>query len=181
VIEAVNYPASTTLKDGTTVTIRAIGKDDRGALLAAFDNQDPESIYTRFFTYKRGLTETDLGQLTEANPDHVTALVVTTPIGQGEKLIGGGRYFLNIERHTAELAFMTDDAYRGRGIASLILEHLIRIGREHGVLTFEADVLAQNQVMLGVFRRSGLPMEIRSAGNVVHVKLVLSVDGSPSP
>ncbi len=61
---SVNFPVFTTLKDGTPVTIRAITKDDRGALLAAFDEMDPESIYTRFFTYKRALTETDLRQLT---------------------------------------------------------------------------------------------------------------------
>ena len=106
----------------------------------------------------------------------MTALVVTTPIGQGEKLIGAAGISLILSAR-AQLAFMTDDAYRGRASRSSILEHLIRIGREHGVLTFEADVLAQNQVMLGVFRRSGLPMEKRSAGNVVHV-LALSVDGS---
>ena len=64
-IDAQNYIAADTLKDGTPVTIRAIGKDDRSDLLTAFENLDPGSVYTRFFTYKRGLTETELHELTE--------------------------------------------------------------------------------------------------------------------
>ena len=150
-------------------------------LLTAFKNLDPESVYTRFFTYKRGLTEMELHELTEGDPDRVVALVVTTPIGGVEKLIGGGRYCSDVALKSAELAFMTDDAYRGRGIAGLVLQHLIRIGREHGVLTFEADVLAENQAMLAVFRRSGLPMKKRAEGNVVHLKLSLALDQPPSP
>ena len=35
------------------------------------------------------------------------------------------------------------------GLQVFVLEHLIRIGREHGVLTFEADVLCENHAMLG--------------------------------
>ena len=49
-IDAQSYIAAHTLKDGTPVTIRAIGKDDRSDLLTAFENLDPESVYTRFFT-----------------------------------------------------------------------------------------------------------------------------------
>jgi hypothetical protein len=34
-------------------------------------------------------------------------------------------------------------------------------------------VLAENQLMLAVFRRSGLPMKQRREGNVLHVTLSL--------
>lgn len=121
----------------------------------------------------------ELHDLTEVDPDRVVALVVTTRIGDGETLIGGGRYYSDAAHQRAELAFMTADAHRGRGIAGLVLQHLIRIGRENGVLAFEADVLAQNQAMLAVFRRSGLPMEKRAEGNVIYVKLSLALDQPP--
>jgi RimJ/RimL family protein N-acetyltransferase len=109
----------------------------------------------------------------------VVALVVTTRTGEDENLIGGGRYCSEVALHgsqRAELAFITDNDYRGRGIASLILRHLILIGRDQGLLSFEADVLAQNQAMLAVFQRSGLLMKQRREGNVVHVTLSLRAD-----
>jgi RimJ/RimL family protein N-acetyltransferase len=179
VIDARNYIASETLKDGTPVVIRAIRHDDGAAILAAFSNLDRESVYTRFFTYKKGLTDAELGQITDVDFDRVVALVVTTPIGDGEKLIGGGRYFSDTALGSAELAFMTADDFHGRGIASLLLKHLIRIGRKQGVQRFEADVLAQNHAMLAVFRRSGMPMKERPEGNTFHVTLALNP--SPAP
>jgi GNAT superfamily N-acetyltransferase len=68
---------------------------------------------------------------------------------------------------------MTDGAHRGLGIASLILKHLVRIAREAGISRFDGEVLAENQPMLAVFRRSELPMQLRRDGSVIHVTLSL--------
>jgi RimJ/RimL family protein N-acetyltransferase len=168
-----NYEAADSLKDGTPVVVRAIRHDDGASVLAAFKSLDPQSVYTRFFTYKKGLTDAEIQQITDVDFDRVAALVVTIRKEPGETLIGGGRYFADLSAKSAELAFVTDETFRGQGIASLILRHLARIGRNQGVLRFEADVLAQNHPMLAVFRRSGLPTSERAEGNVVHVTLTL--------
>ena len=181
-IDARNYTASETLRDGSCVAIRAIHRDDSNRILAAFERLDRESVYTRFFTFKKGLPKSELRSLAEVDFDHVVALVVTTRTGDDEKLIGGGRYCSEIAPQAskgAELAFITDNEYRGRGIASLILRHLVLIGRDRGLSWFEADVLAQNPAMLAVFDRSGLAMNQRREGNVVHVTLSLGTDERP--
>jgi GNAT superfamily N-acetyltransferase len=170
-----NYIVTDTLKDGTTVTIRAIRRDDSGKVLEAFTNLDRESIYTRFFSYKRQLTETELRQITDVDFDHVVALVVTTRTRDGETIIAEGRYVTDDAPRScrsAEVAFTTEEEYQGRGIARLLLRHLVRIARENGVSRLEADVLAGNQPMLTVFRRSGLPMQQRSEDGVLHVTLL---------
>ena len=144
--------------------------------LAAFAALDRESIYTRFFTHKKELTETELRQLTETDPDHVVALVVATRSQDPEKLLGGGRYCSELPlcvRRSAELAFMTADAQHGRGVASLVLRHLVLIARDQGLSQLEADVLAHNQPMLAVFRRSGLAMTLQRESNVIHVRLAI--------
>jgi RimJ/RimL family protein N-acetyltransferase len=178
-MDARNYTASETLRDGTPVTVRAIRRDDSNRILTAFDRLDRESVYTRFFTYKKGLADAELRNLTDVNFDHVSALVVMTRTGDDETLIGGGRYCTEAKQHdsqSAELAFITDNNYRGLGVASLVLRHLILIGRNQGLLWLEADVLAQNQAMLAVFRGSGLAMKLRREGNVVHVTLSLGAN-----
>ena len=106
----------------------------------------------------------------------MVALVVTANAGDIETLIGGGRYCSEAPlrgAQSAELAFITANDYRGRGVAGLILKHLMLIGRAQGLSRLEADVLAQNQAMLAVFRRSGLQMKQRREGSVVHVVLLL--------
>ena len=64
-------------------------------------------------------------------------------------------------------------SFHGRGVASVVLAHLIRIVRKFGLVRFEADVLAEDQPMLHVFRGSGLRMEQRRRGNGIEVTLFL--------
>lgn len=168
------YTAGEVLKDGTALTIRAIQRGDKSRLLEAFKNFDRESVYRRFFSPKKELSDRELEQLTDVDFSRVVALVVTTQGADGEILIGGGRYATEgAGSGEAEIAFMTHGNYRGLGIASLVLKHLINIAREAGVQRFEAEVLAESSPMLAVFRRSGMPMHLKRDGNILHVTLSL--------
>ena len=170
------YAATETLRNGGVVTVRAIRGDDRQAVLEAFRGLDRQSVYTRFFTFKKGLTETEVRQLTEPDFDHVVALVVVEDTGNGEMLVGGARYCSEAalrRSRTAELAFVTAERCKGRGIAGLLLRHLVLIARDQGLSQLDAEVLAQNRAMLKVFERSGLSMRLSHEANVVHVSLLI--------
>lgn len=176
-IDAKHYFEAETLPDGTPVSVRAIRPDDQGTVLSAFNDLDRESVYTRFFIYKKSLSDDDLHAITDVDFDRVVALVVTGAADDGETLIGGGRYAVGDGAdagQNAELAFISSEEWRGRGVASLLLRHLVRIGRERGLSCFEAHVLQQNRPMLAVFRRSGLPMTTESDGDTVRVTLSLT-------
>jgi RimJ/RimL family protein N-acetyltransferase len=171
-----NYLEHETLKDGTKVTVRAIRPEDAPSILEEFGNLDGEAVYRRFFTPKKELSASELEQLTTVDFERGMALVVTAETLNGETLIAGGRYAVEPgdRPKCAELAFLTAATHRGRGIASLLLKHLVRLARETGLSRFEADVLAENAAMLNVFRRSGLPMTQRREGGVMHVMLSLA-------
>jgi GNAT superfamily N-acetyltransferase len=179
VVDPRNYLTHEKLKDGTQVTVRAIRADDGARILEAFNALDRESVYRRFFTPKKELSDVELKQLTEVDFSQVSALVVTTQRDGVETLLGGGRYAVEAgdRPQSAELAFLTGGAYRGLGIASLLLRHLTLLAQEAGLSRLEADLLAENQSMLNVFRRSGLPLKQHHEGSVVHVTLSL---GDPS-
>jgi RimJ/RimL family protein N-acetyltransferase len=170
-----DYSLHATLVDGTEVTVRAIRSDDAARIRDAFGRLDQEAIYRRFFSPKRDLSNAELKQLTEVDFDQVVALVATTEQQGVETLLAGARYAIQPGEppRSAELAFLTAGAYRGRGIAGLLLRSLEQLGREAGLSRFEADVLADNQSMLNVFRRTGMKMEQRREGNVLHVTLWL--------
>ena len=91
-----------------------------------------------------------------------------------------GRYVADKPKR-AELGFLVAEPYRGRGIATLLLRHLARIAQDAGLSAFEAAVLAYNTPMLAVFRRSGLPIDRRREGNIIHVTLSLSSAQGPKP
>ena len=54
----------------------------------------------------------------------------------------------------------------GRGIATLLLEHLVSIARQRGVQAFTAETLAENTAMLRVFADAGLPVQRRMSDGV---------------
>lgn len=176
-----SYHATERLRDGTLVSIRSIGQQDRESVVDAFKALDPEAVYRRFFSPKKNLTDAELQQLTEVDFRQTVALVVTVAGESGETLVGGGRYAAEPGEapRRAELAFLVSEAYRGRGIASLLLRHLTRIALDAGLHEFEADVLSENSPMLAVFQRSGLPLRQRREGNAVHVMLSLRPEIAP--
>src|SRR5206468_12389254 len=59
---------------------------------------------------------------------------------------------------TAEVAFAVADHMHHRGIATLLLEHLVSLARSRQVTTFTAQTLTENKAMLGVFADAGLPV-----------------------
>jgi RimJ/RimL family protein N-acetyltransferase len=175
-IDANNFEETETLKNGVTVKIRAIRPADKAGITDAFGKLDPESVYTRFFQFKKSLSDQELKAATEVDFENVVALVVTTESGGKETIIGAGRYlaFDLSSGRSAEIAFMIDDDYHGMGLAGRILKHLARIAREKGVSQFEADVLPRNKAMLAVFSRSALPMKQTQTEGVIHVTLSLT-------
>jgi RimJ/RimL family protein N-acetyltransferase len=162
------------LRDGTPVIVRAIRLDDRGTLISSFNELDPDSVYTRFFTYKKSLSEAEARRLTDVDFNQVVALLVVKSVDGKEGVIGGGRYAIeNDAEHTAELAFLTAEHCRGQGVARIVLKHLIEIGRQQGLSRMIAYVLAQNHSMLRVFEKCGLPMTARAEAGVINVKMEL--------
>jgi ribosomal protein S18 acetylase RimI-like enzyme len=68
---------------------------------------------------------------------------------------------------------MVADDYQGHGLGAALMRHLAAIGRAAGLKEFIAEVLADNQPMLRVFERSGLPLTTRRHGTIIHVTLQL--------
>jgi RimJ/RimL family protein N-acetyltransferase len=180
-IDAANYNEIETLKNGMRVRIRSIRPDDKHRLSEAFRNLEAESIYTRFFHHKKTLSEDELRAATEVDFENVVALVVTTGSEENEVIIGSGRFATldtTSKERSAEVAFAAEEDYHGQGIASRLLQHLARIGRQKGVSQFEAEVLSENKAMLAVFERSGLSVSKKFEGSTVHVTLSLTGDAS---
>jgi hypothetical protein len=68
-----------------------------------------------------------------------------------EEFIGVGRYICAEDDHRrAEFALAVVDAWQGRGVGTLLMEHLARIAAADGVERFEAEILATNRKMFDV-------------------------------
>jgi acetyl coenzyme A synthetase (ADP forming)-like protein len=161
------------LRDGGSIHVRAIRPDDKQRLLDHFSRLSARSVYFRFFRVKKRLTEDELHQFTELDFRRNVALVATLRRDGDEQIIGVGRYArLDVppgQPSRAEVAFAVADEHHGRGIGTVLLEHLAEIARPQGIEEFEADVLGENNSMLSVFGQSGYRVQRTIDAGVFHV------------
>ena len=158
--DVARYSVVERLRDQRSVTIRAVWPSDNGLISEALSGLSADSIYFRLFASKKEFSDADLKEITEVDFLNVVALVAVLEQNGSDRIVGEARYIRSGEAGTmqkAEVALLVDDAFHGLGIATLLLKHLIAIGREAGIIHFEAEVLRLNQAMLAVLARSGLP------------------------
>lgn len=175
-IELAEYAAEGILTDGSSILIRAIRADDREGLLDHFHRLSEQSAYFRFFGPKRSLSEAELNRFTRLDYVRNFGLVAMLRDSSGvERIIGVARYMAQGEEQgvpaSAEVAFAVDDRYQGRGIGTLLLEHLVRIARANGIEHLSASVMVANRAMLEVFARSGFALAQRSDSGIARVSL----------
>ncbi len=163
------YAVDEILRDGGSIHIRAIQADDKARLVDHFRRLSRQSVYYRFFRVKKQLTDDELRQFTELDFRSQVALVATLRDGGEERFIGVARYGVGAVPQCAEVAFAVADDHQGRGIATLLLEHLAPIARAQGITVFEADVLGENNRMMQVFARSGFVVSRAIDAGVFHV------------
>jgi ribosomal protein S18 acetylase RimI-like enzyme len=168
-----NYVAEEVLRDGAPVRIRTIQPADKTRLAEFHRRLSPESVYFRFFEYKRALTERDLRYLTEVDFDRRVALVATLGTDPDAPIAGVVRYDVlpvrGQEPRRAELGIIVEDAHHKRGIGTALLRHLLGIAHAKGITQIVAEVLPQNTKMLELVAGSGVPVHHRLEDGTIHL------------
>ena len=169
------FRVSETLRDGSVVTVRAVRPDDAERLTNAFAGLDAQSVYTRFFAPKKELSPSEIARIAAMDFVGEVMLVATVEGSSGETIVASAHYVADEGAVTreAEIAFVVEEDYQGRGIARRLLGHLVAIARKHGIRRFVADVLPDNRAMRAVFARAGLAVRERREGGVVRVEIDL--------
>jgi acyl-CoA synthetase (NDP forming)/GNAT superfamily N-acetyltransferase len=121
----------------------------------------------RFFAFKARLSSKELKRFTEVDYKDRVAFVITI----GGEIIGIGRYDRLDDPTEAEVAFNIADAHQGRGIGSILLEHLAAAAHENGIRRFSAEVLPENRKMLMVFSDAGYDVKRHFDDGVVSLEV----------
>ena len=125
--------------------IRPIRPEDKGMLSDGLRRLSPESAQRRFLTPKRTFSRAELRYLTEVDGrDHV-ALVAEYPCYPVRRLIAVARFVrLEDDPDAAEVAVTVADEWQGRGLGSVLGEHLSHLARNRGIRRFTATMSSEN-------------------------------------
>lgn len=136
--------------DGGIVTIRPVRPADRSGLAALYGDADRESLRLRFFAPPgAGALAAEVDRLVRPfDAGHQAVLAL-----EGHRPVGVASYESTGEPgERAEFSVFVADAHRGRGIGTLLLEHLAARAHRCGVRELVGEVLPGNLAMLRVAR-----------------------------
>jgi acyl-CoA synthetase (NDP forming)/GNAT superfamily N-acetyltransferase len=165
------------LADGTTVEIRPAGPADFDAVRAMHEAMSPDNTYLRFFNLGRPVAEIEARRICRGpGPGHAALLALSA-----DEVVGCGSYDAlagpDGPGNTAEVAFAVADHMHHRGIATLLLEHLVSLARVHQITAFTAQTLSENTPMLRVFSDVGLPFYRHYEDGVEEMTFPLPSEG----
>jgi acyl-CoA synthetase (NDP forming)/GNAT superfamily N-acetyltransferase len=163
-------PVYALLADGTTVEIRPARPADFDAVKVMHEALSPDNSYLRFFSLSRLAAEAEARRICR---DPAPGKVALLALCDGE-VVGVASYVADREGDgPAEVAFAVADRMHHRGVATLLLEHLVSFARSHQVATFTAQTLTENSAMLNVFAAAGLPVSRQYADGVIDMTFPL--------
>jgi acyl-CoA synthetase (NDP forming)/RimJ/RimL family protein N-acetyltransferase len=164
-----HWEADVVLSDGGTVHLRPVTPDDAERLLALHSRLSERTRYFRYFGPYPRMPQRDLERFSTVDHHDRVALVALL----GDDIVAVGRFDRLDGGDSAEIAFVVEDAHQGRGLGSILLEHLAAAAQERGLRRFVAEVLAENGQMVRVFRDAGYTVSREFEEGVLHLEFAI--------
>ena len=164
-----HWETDAVLADGGAIHIRPITPADADRLVDLHGRLSDRTIYLRFFSPRPRLTPREVQRFTTV--DHVDRVALCALLE--DRFVAVARYDRMPGSSEAEVAFVVADEHQGRGIGTLLLEHLAAAARERGITRFFADTLPENRPMQSVFKQAGWEARSRWDDGVVRVEFAI--------
>ncbi len=142
-----------TLRDGSRLRLRPIRPEDQDRLSAFYDGLSRHSAYQRFFAVMKRLPPDWAHFLANVDYERRLALIAEHGTPEAPELIGVARYEQTDQVDTAEIAFVIQDGWQGRGLGTQMLDALLAAAHARGIRRFRAYVLAGNMRMIDLLVR----------------------------
>ncbi len=162
------YETEVLLKDGSRMMMRPIRRADTEQWLTFVSKLSLRTKYLRFH-HVPALSPEDAIRFCTVDYRNTFAFVAEVLREQRRDIVAIGRYYRLPNKYSAEVAFVIEDAYQGRGIGTKLMEWLANVARDNSITTFEAEVLAENEEMMTVFRDYGFHITSELEEGAYHV------------
>jgi len=160
----------TVFKGGLKAAVRAIKPSDQSMVQDLFYHLSESSVFFRYFAHKKSMPQENLQRYVNVSQNEGLSLVVAIGPRENQRIIAESRYYIEPDRQFGVVAFMVDEEFRGRGIATFLLNYMIEIAQERGLKGFKADILETNSPMIAVFNKLPYVQHRKVAGGQISWK-----------
>jgi acyl-CoA hydrolase/GNAT superfamily N-acetyltransferase len=163
-----------TFFDGTKVFFRAIKPSDEEAMRSLFYRFSDDTVFYRYFSPIKTMPHSKMQEYVNVDYRRDMSIVGVIDEAGTERIIAEGRYSRQPDHTLADTAFVVDEKFTNKGIASFLMETLIKYAREQGIIGISADVLCDNKSMLKVYEKLPFTIQSRLEMGVYHLLINFS-------
>jgi acetyltransferase len=159
--------AQTQLADGSPVRLRPIRPEDEPLWRALVASCSPETLRQRFRCLFQSPTHEMATRFCVIDYDREIAIVAERAVDGERQIAGVGRLIADPDHNDAEFAVLVADAWQGRGVGSLLMDHCLKICARWGIRSVSAETAPDNTRMLAMFRERGFTLDHTYASDAV--------------
>ena len=175
---SVNYPEGLevfkSFGPDLDVKFRPIRPSDEDMMRELFYQFSEEAKYLRYFSKIDAMPHGNMQRYVNIDYDKTLSIVGVLETGRTQKIIAEARYSYIEFEDSFEAAFIVSDEYKGRGIASFLLDYLIKIAKSRGIEHLSANVLYENSRMIKVMKRASVKPNILVEEGVLNFEFNLN-------
>ncbi|MBN2518103.1 MAG: GNAT family N-acetyltransferase, partial [Candidatus Altiarchaeota archaeon] len=145
-----------TLKDGAKLLLRPVKPSDLSALLAFFYRLSPQSIYNRWLSVKKYLSEDEASSY--VNVDFSKDMAIYA-FSEDSLLRGAIRTMGDKNGESTEFAIVIEDSWQKRGLGHEMMKYVIKIAEDKGYKRVYGEIFRENTIMLMVCKDLGFKTE----------------------
>lgn len=153
------------LSDGVEITVRPLTSIYREAVRDLHDRCSPESRRFRYFTSMPALPPRVFDRLCDRNRGH--SLVA----GHDGQVVGMASLMFTPDPGIAEMAFLVEDRWQGRGLGTAMAKLLVTTARDLGYAEVRATMLSDNARMRRLLLSLGATLGYTEDPGVVEARL----------
>jgi acyl-CoA synthetase (NDP forming)/RimJ/RimL family protein N-acetyltransferase len=168
--EGLDYKEHVLLKNGEGLFLRPATLNDISLVESFTKRISQESLRMRFMASVSEIPSNIIKDLCTGDFTQSGSLLAIKGDDKSQ-VVGLGNYIAMGNGHSAEVSFLIEDSYQGKGISTLLLERLAGLAAANGFVELEAEVLPDNQPMLNVMKSSGFENHQVWSSDTVHIEL----------
>lgn len=164
------WEETATLKDGSTILMRAVLPEDEPAHKDFVNNVSEEDRYKRFFA-NVVIGHEELAHMTQIDYDREMAFVAIADDG---KILAVVRAVSDPDNEDAEFAILVRSDLKGQGLGRLLMEKMIRYASIKGLHSLSGVTMPTNRGMINLARKLGFKVKMDLEEGVAELKLLIA-------
>jgi acetyltransferase len=168
-----NYILSTTLKDGTSVTLRPIRPEDEPLVVQFHHELSEYSVRQRYFEFislDNRVAHERLVRICFNDYDREWTIVAETTRNQKKQIVGIGRLTRTPGLAQAEYKLIIIDAYHHLGLGTQLMQQLLHIAKQEKIQIVDGYILSENTGMLKICQKLGFTLHQEKDSPIIHAQ-----------